>query len=536
MSTATTVDYDVIIVGAGFAGLYAVHKLRGQGLKVQGFERGGDVGGTWYWNRYPGARCDVESLEYSYSFCEELQQEWKWPEKYSAQPEILSYINHVADRFDLRPSFRFNTSVAGATFNEDQSTWTVRLEDGEERTARYLILAVGCLSTPMLPQIDGMDDFSGRILHPGQWPHEGVDFAGKRVGIIGTGSSGLQMIPVVAEDAEELVVFQRTATWTFPARNAPLDPAEESRVKADYADFRRRNRAMPGARGADRLDPNPRSIFTVSEEERNRIFEDRWAEGGMVIQTTFSDLRSDMGANGIVADFLRSKIREIVKDPATAELLSPKHTLGCKRMCIDTNYYETFNRPNVRLVDTAANPITRFTERGPVAGETEYPLDYVIFATGYDAMTGSILRIDVQGRDGVSLKDAWEAGPRTYLGLATVGFPNLFIMAGPGSPSVLANVIVAIEQHVDWVADAIHALDEAGAKSIEPTPEAQDEWVDHVNAVAATTLYTTCNSWYLGANVPGKARVFMPLLGFPAYEAKCNEVAANGYSGFVIRK
>lgn len=525
---------DVIVVGAGFAGLYAVHKLREQGLSVQGYERGVGVGGVWYWNRYPGARCDIESMEYSYSFSEELQQEWEWKEKFASQPEILAYLNHVADRFDLRRSFRFDTEVRSAHYDEEQAVWTLAFGDGSTAVSRYLVLAVGCLSTAMRPQIEGAERFAGQILHTGHWPHDGVDLAGKHVGIVGTGSSGVQAIPMIAKQAAELTVFQRTATYTVPARNAPLDQAEVHRVKSDYADFRRRNRKMIGARGADRLNPDAKSVFDASPEERRDAFLARWAEGGMGIQATYSDLRSDLDANAIVADFVRDQIRATVTDPGTAELLCPKQTLGCKRMCIDTDYYATFNLPHVRLIDVKANPISRFTENGLVAGGTEYPLDVAIFATGFDAMTGSLLAMDIRGRGGVRLGDAWADGPGTYLGIATAGFPNMFLLVGPGSPSVLANVPIAAEQQVDWVAGTIAYLDARRCRAIEPQLQAQQDWVDHVNAVAAGTLYMSCDSWYLGANVPGKARVFMPLFGFPAYEAKCNAVAASGYPGFDI--
>jgi cyclohexanone monooxygenase len=526
--------HDVIVIGAGFAGLYAVHKLRGQGLGVQAFERGDDVGGTWYWNRYPGARCDIESMEYSYSFSEELQQDWEWKEKFAGQPEILAYLRHVADRFDLRRSYRFGVSVVSAVYEADARVWAVTLGDGSSCTSRYLVLAVGCLSNAMKPQIAGLDGFQGKVFHTGNWPHEGVDFSGQRVGIIGTGSSGVQAIPMIAQQAADLTVFQRTATYTVPARNAPLDPEEVRRVKSDYANFRRRNRRMIGARGADRLQHNPKSVFEATPEERRDAFLARWAEGGMGIQATYHDLRTDPAANAIVADFVRDQIREIVTDPVKAELLCPKQTLGCKRMCIDTNYYATFNQPHVHIVDVKANPISHFTASGLVAGGNETPLDSLVFATGFDAMTGSLLAIDIRGREGLSLRDAWAAGPRTYLGVGTVGFPNMFILVGPGSPSVLANVVIAAEQHVEWVADLIEHLDRQCATAIEPRHEAQDEWVDHVNAVAEGTLYTSCDSWYLGANVPGKARVFMPLFGFPAYEARCNAVAADGYVGFDI--
>ncbi|ALC14163.1 flavin-containing monooxygenase [Sphingopyxis sp. 113P3] len=527
--------HDVVVVGAGFAGLYAVHKLRGQGLCVQAFERGDDVGGTWYWNRYPGARCDIESMEYSYSFSEELQQEWEWKEKFAGQSEILAYLRHVAERFDLRRSYRFGVSVVSAIYDAQSECWSVVTDEGSACTTRYLVLAVGCLSNAMRPQIAGMERFEGRVLHTGNWPHEGVDFTGERVGIVGTGSSGVQAIPMIAQQAADLTVFQRTATYTVPARNAPLDPAEVARVKSNYADFRRRNRKMIGARGADRLQHNPKSVFEATPEERRDAFLARWAEGGMGIQATYHDLRTNLEANAIVADFVREQIRDIVKDPATAELLCPKQPLGCKRMCIDTNYYATFNLPNVHLVDVKSDPISHLTVHGLVAGDTEYRLDSLVFATGFDAMTGALLAIDIRGRDGLSLREAWTAGPRTYLGVSTVGFPNMFVLVGPGSPSVLANVVIAAEQHVEWVTDLIVHLDRRGARAIEPQQQAQDDWVDHVNAVAAGTLYTSCDSWYLGANVPGKARVFMPLFGFPAYEAKCNAVAADGYVGFDVR-
>lgn len=523
---------DVVVVGAGFAGMYALHKLRGLGFSVRVFERGGDVGGVWYWNRYPGARCDIDSMEYSYSFSEALQQEWQWTERFASAPEILRYAQHVAERFDLKRDITFGTEVTAATFDEARSRWDVVTDGGERVTAQFVVLAVGCLSNARIPPMPGMERFRGRVLHTGQWPDEGVDFSGQRVGIVGNGSSGVQAIPRIAEQAAELTVFQRTATYTVPARNAPLDPAYVARIKADYAGFRARNRAMVGGAGAERIPAEPKSALEATPEEREQAFLRRWQFGGMGLQATYLDLRANLEANEFLAQFLRKQIKAIVKDPARAEMLTPKHVAGCKRMCLDTGYYEAFNRPNVHLVDVKATPIETFTERGVQVSGQVHELDVMVFATGYDAMTGAMLAIDIRGRGGLTLREAWSAGPRTYLGLGTAGFPNLFIMAGPGSPSVLANVIVAIEQHVEWLADCLTYLREHRIAAIEAQLPAQDAWVEHVNAVAAPTVYHQCDSWYLGANVPGKPRVFMPLIGFPPYVAKCNEVAARGYEGF----
>jgi len=523
---------DVAVVGAGFAGMYALHSLRQQGFSVRVFERGGDVGGVWYWNRYPGARCDIDSMEYSYGFSEALQQEWEWTERFASQPEILRYAQHVADRFDLRKDIRFQAEVKSATFDQAAARWDIVTGDGARTNAQFLILAVGCLSNASIPAIPGMESFRGDIYHTGRWPHEGVNLAGKRVGLVGTGSSGVQATPLIAEHAARLVVFQRTATYTVPARNAPLDPEYVRRIKSDYAGFRRRNRQMPGGAGADRIPPERTSIFALNPEERERAFLARWQAGGMGLQSTFTELRTDLEANEFLADFMRRQIRRIVADPERAEILTPKHVVGCKRMCLDSGYYETFNRSNVDVVDVSRNPIEAFTEDGLRVGDKVHPLDCVIFATGYDAMTGAMLAIDIRGRDGQSLRDAWSAGPRTYLGLGTAGFPNLFVIAGPGSPSVLANVIVAIEQHVEWLTGCLEHMRRQGLAAIEATLPAQDAWVDHVNAVAEQTVYTRCNSWYLGANIPGKPRVFMPLIGFPAYVQKCDDVAARGYEGF----
>ena len=533
--SANSAGFDVVIVGAGIAGLQMLYRVRELGLTVRAFEAGTDVGGTWYWNGYPGARCDVESLEYSYQFSEELQQEWEWTERFATQPEILRYLNHVADRFDLRRDIQFNTRVEALTYDEDAGRWTVRTAAGDETTARFAVMATGCLSSANVPAFAGLDTFAGEIYHTGRWPHHDVDFTGKRVGVIGTGSSGIQAIPVVAEQAAELYVFQRTAAYTLPAGNHPLDPAEQAAIKADYAGFRARNNRMPSA-GNSRFPANPASIFDATPDEREAAFEFRWARGGPGLLGTYGDIMVNKDANDIAAEYVREKIRQIVKDPDVAARLSPGQVLGCKRICLDTDYYATFNRPNVHLVDVAAAPIERLTPTGIRTRAGEYELDAVIFATGFDAMTGALLGIDIRGRSDLTLREKWSAGPRTYLGLGVPGFPNLFTISGPGSPSVLTNMMVSIHQHVNWIGECIQYLRDNEIVSIEATTEAEQAWVSHVNEVAGHTLYPQCNSWYLGANIPGKTRVFMPLVGFPAYVDKCAEVAANGYEGFDLTR
>ena len=524
---------DAIVVGAGFAGMYMAHKLRSNGMQVHGFEAGSDVGGTWYWNRYPGARCDVESMEYSYQFDEALQQEWTWTERYASQPEILNYAGHVADRFDLRQLFRFNTAVVSATYDEAAARWTVTTDDGERTTGRHMIMATGCLSSTNTPDIDGTDTFDGQVVHTGRWPKEGVELANKRVGIIGTGSSGVQAIPLLAEEAGQLTVFQRTAQYTIPARNRPLEAAEIDQVKTNYASFRAANNAMPGAYGSGYEAAQSRVLDTDPDDIAAEL-ERRWQIGGTTFSWAFTDTARDRDANAVVAEFVRGKIAQIVTDPATADLLSPHHVIGCKRLVVDTGYFETFNRPNVKLVDVGSTPITAITPDGVQVGDEVHHLDTLIFATGFDAMTGSILRVDITGRNGLALSEKWSAGPRTYLGLSVPGFPNLFMVSGPGSPSVLTNMIASIEQHVEWIAECISYLGANGHSSIEATEEAEIAWVDHVNSVADQTLYPSCNSWYLGANVPGKTRVFMPLIGFPPYVRRCADVAAAGYEGFTL--
>ena len=524
-------EVDAVIVGAGFGGMYMLHRLRGLGLSAVVFDTATDVGGTWYWNRYPGARCDVESMQYSYSFSPEIQQEWRWPETFSAQPDILRYAGFVADKLDLRRDMWFETKVTGAEFDPATHRWTVRTDKGDVVSARYCIMATGCLSAARLPDLRGIDDFQGATYHTGWWPHEGVDFTGKRVAVIGTGSSAIQAIPVIAEQAAEVTVFQRTPNFSIPSRNVPMTDAYEQSWKSVYPE---RRAAARITRNGILADPNDFSALSISEEERQRIYEDRWRRGGTTFMAAFNDLIVDKAANDTAAEFVRSKIRAMVKDPRTAELLAPtSHPIGTKRICVDTNYFETYNRPNVSLVDIRPAGIERITPKGVLAGGVEYEVDVIVFATGFDAMTGALTRIDIRGRDGATLADKWEAGPRTYLGVMSAGFPNLFMITGPGSPSVLSNMMVSIEQHVDWVTDCLAALGQRQLDCIEATQEAEDAWVAHVNEVADKTLYPQAASWYMGANVPGKPRVFMPYIGgVGAYRAICDEIAADGFRGF----
>ena len=535
-SSSTGSDYDVVVVGAGFSGLYLLYRLRNMGLRVKLFEAGDGVGGTWYWNRYPGARCDVESMEYCYSFSEELQQEWRWSSRYPAQPEILSYLDHVADRFDLRRDIEFNTLVSAAHFDEATNTWTVRTQSGKSVRAPYCVMATGCLSTTRVPPFPGIEQFKGKWYHTGHWPKEPVDFSGQRVGCIGTGSSGIQVIPQVAAQAEHLYVFQRTPNFSIPAHNGPLDPVYEKSLKARYAEHRANARASVFGVPCEMT---MESAVDAPAEQRNKRFAAAWDYGGATrILLAYGDLLARDESNATVAEFVRNKIRSIVKDPKVAEMLCPTdHPLGAKRICVDTDYYATYNRPNVTLVDVRKSPIEEITATGVRTKDATYELDSLIFATGFDAMTGTLLNIDIRGRGGLSLRSKWEHGPLTYLGLAIAGFPNLFIMTGPGSPSVLSNMVVSIEQHVEWATDCIDYLRRNGLKSIEATTEAEAKWVAHVNEVADTTLFPKANSWYVGANVPGKPRVFMPYVGgVGPYAEICRQVAAKGYEGFALGK
>ncbi|MEP6840993.1 MAG: NAD(P)/FAD-dependent oxidoreductase [Bradyrhizobium sp.] len=528
----TDAAFDAVIVGAGFAGMYMLHRLRGLGFNARVYEAGNGVGGTWYWNRYPGARCDVESMQYSFSFSEDLDQQWNWSEKYAPQPEILAYANHVADRFDLRQHIQFDTRVTAASFDETQKCWRIETDRGDRVAAKFCIMAVGCLSAANHVPFKGREDFRGPVYHTGEWPHGGVDFTGLRVGVIGTGSSAIQSIPIIAQQASNLTVFQRTATYSVPAWNAKLTPEYRNAIKADYPALRAKARARPTG---FYFPFNMKPALEATPEERERQYQAAWEEGGLPFLGAYGDLLFEKEANDTIAEFARDKIRAIVRDPATAELLCPDNVFGCKRLCVDTGYFETYNLPHVKLVDVSKTPIERFTADGIEVNGSEYELDAIVCATGFAAMTGSFDRIKITGRNGRTLAEKWRAGPRAYLGVATTGFPNLFTITGPGSPSVLASMIQAIEQHVDWMADCIAHLRDIGAATIEPVQADEDEWVEHVNEVSKVSLRSTCSSWYVGANIPGRPRVFMPYIGgFPVYVQKCNEVMSNGFEGFVI--
>jgi cyclohexanone monooxygenase len=526
-------EIDVVIVGAGFGGMYMLHRLRALGMSAVVFDVASGVGGTWYWNRYPGARCDVESMQYSYSFSDELQQEWQWSEVFAGQPEILRYANHVADRFDLRRDMRFQTRVTEAVWQEATGRWAVRTDRGDALSARFCVMATGCLSAARMPDLPGIEAFKGKTYHTGHWPKEGVDFSGLRVAVIGTGSSAIQSIPVIAAQAAHVTVFQRTPNFSIPSRNRPMTD-DYARSWKDVYPTRRAEARL--TRNGVLANPNNVGAVETPAAERLAIYEQRWQSGGTTFMASFNDLIFNKASNDTAADFVRGKIRAMVKDPAKAALLAPdSHPIGTKRICVDTDYFLTYNRPNVDLVDVRSAPVEAITADGVLVGGREYQADAIVFATGFDAMTGALTRMGITGRGGEALADKWEAGPRTYLGLMTAGFPNLFMVTGPGSPSVLSNMMVSIEQHVDWIADCLAAMSARGAAVIEADRGAEDAWVLHVNEVAHTTLYPSAASWYMGANVPGKPRVFMPYIGgVGAYRAKCDAVAANGYEGFAI--
>jgi cation diffusion facilitator CzcD-associated flavoprotein CzcO len=529
-------ELDALVVGAGFAGLYQLHCLRDRlGLSALVLEQGEGVGGTWYWNRYPGARCDSESHAYCYTFDAKLLQEWRWSERYPGHAEVRRYLDHVADRFDLRRSIRFGTRVVAAHYDAGANRWQVMTQAGERLSAKFLITAVGCLSTANVPAFPGLDTFKGRWVHTGQWPHEGVDFTGQRVGLIGTGSTGIQATPVIAETAKHLTVFQRTANYSVPARNAPLSPEFQRSLRESYADV---VHTMKTTTNGHAYTIEDRSVFDVTPQERQAIYEAAWEKGGLQFRATFRDILMDKAANDTAAEFIKAKIRRIVKDKATAEKLADiDHPYAAKRPPIDTDYFEAFNRDNVALVDVRADPIEAIAPAGlRTRSGKEYPLDIIVFATGFDAMTGPLLGMDIRGRGGQRLGEVWNAGPRNYLGLQVAGFPNLFTITGPGSPSVLCNMPVAIEQHVEWIADCIAHMRRQGLERIEPRPEAVERWVEQVNIAAnATLLPLVPHSWYVGANIPGKPRVFMPYAGGMArYRDICDGIAAKGYEGFAL--
>jgi cyclohexanone monooxygenase len=527
-------EFDAVVVGAGFAGIYMLHRLRGLGFTARVIEAGTDVGGTWYWNRYPGARCDIESLSYQYSFDDSIQREWNWSERYATQPEILEYANFVADKFDLRRDMQFETRVTAATYDDASERWTVETDRGDRYSARFCIMATGCLSMSRLPEIPGRDRFEGESYHTGQWPHEGVDFSGKRVGVIGTGSSGIQSIPLIAEQADHVTVFQRTPNFSIPAHNHPLTPEQLASNKEEFQALRHEAERMAPARAGGQLEI-PKA-FDLSDEERAQRYEQLWEIGGVAFLGAAADLLIDERANETAANFVRGKIQEIVRDPEVAGVLSPDdHPLGTKRICVDTGYYQTYNRENTALINLRDTPIEEITHSGVRTTAEDFEFDAIVYATGFDAMTGALLAMDIRGRNGVSLRDEWAGGPKTYLGLQVVGFPNLFTITGPGSPSVLSNMLISIEQHVDWISDCLEFMRQGDLCTIEATPEAQDAWVAHVNEVGDRTLFPRANSWYVGANIPGKPRVFMPYVaGVGPYREKCDEVAANGYEGFVL--
>ncbi len=522
--------YDVLVVGAGFSGMYLLHLLRAAGFRTLVVEAGSDVGGTWYWNRYPGARCDIESVQYSYQFDKALEQEWDWSERYAPQPEILRYANHVADRLDLRRDIRFDTRIARADFDEATALWSLEAEDGSRFSARFFVMATGCLSAPNQPTIAGIDSFAGPTYHTGLWPHQPVSFEGLRVGVIGTGSSAVQSIPQIAREAAQLTVFQRTPNYAVPAHNRVLPDAYRAEVKADYAGLRQRQRAS--FNNFDVRLPDAKASETTAAE-RDAEYQRRWDEGGLGFMAAFTDLMVDRAANDTAAEFVRARIREIVTDPQTAETLCPANEIGCKRLCVEIDYFETYNRPNVRLVDVSSEPIERITPTGIRAHGEDFTIDALVLATGFDAMTGALTRVDIRNAEGMRLGEKWQDGPRSFLGLAIAGFPNLFTVTGPGSPSVLTNMLPTIEQHCEWITACISHLRDAGLKRIEATLDAENDWVAHNADVAGKHLRSSCQSWYVGANVEGKARVFMPYVGgFPAYAERCDAVAAEGYAGF----
>jgi cyclohexanone monooxygenase len=521
------------VIGAGFAGLYAVHKFVSLGFSVAGYEKGEDVGGVWYWNRYPGARCDCESYYYSYSFSKELEQDWSWSLKYSEQPEILKYLSHVADRFDLRKHFRFSTAVEKLHFSDETGLWTVHGSDGAATTARFVVSAAGCLSEIQRPDIPGLEKFEGEILYTAAWPREGADLSGKRVAVIGTGASGVQAISRIAPVAEQLTVFQRTANWVIPVWNAPMSAEFDRWVKEHYGEIRERCLA---SQGGVPFGPPEAAALELTGERQQALLNKYWELGGTRFFSAFTDAFTNIEANEIVCEFVRAYIRRVVKDPAIATALIPTdHPIGTKRPPMDDDYYATFNRDNVALVDLRKTPITGFTERALLTKRKAFDIDVLVLATGFDAITGPLLAMNVKGKNGRNLREEWAEGARSYLGLGVAGFPNLFTITGPLSPSVLANMPTAVEQHVDWIADCLTYMRAHHATRIEPTPQAQAEWVDHVATVADRSLYTRANSWYLGSNIPGKPRQFGVYIGgFSNYRQRCDAVAQRGYEGFAL--
>lgn len=525
---------DVIVIGAGMSGLYSVYSLREAGFTIRAFESGSSVGGTWYWNRYPGARCDVESFDYSFSFSDELQQSWRWTERYAPQSEILHYLEHVSERFELARHFTFGTRVVSATYDDAQG-WVVTTDTGEQATSSYIVFATGALSSPRLPDIEGIEDFEGDWYHTAQWPETDPDFSEKRVGVIGTGSTGIQISTTLAPRTAKLSVFQRSPNYSMPAQNRPITDEAWSRVKANYTqrrlESRRTRRGFPVP-----ADVSTGSAFDENEKQRTSRYEHMWAHGGAIFTSTYGDLGVDAEANETAAEFVRTKIRSIVHDPDVAEALSPRdHPLGGRRPCVDTGYFEIFNRPNVELVDIRTDPIVRVTARGIATETRDIALDALIFATGFDAITGAMSRIDIRGRSGVRLADLWKDGPRAYLGLMAESMPNAFIITGPGSPSVLANMSLGIEHHIELMTSILVFARNRGWATVEAAGSAVRSWAEHVQHIADKTLVGQTSSWYTGANVPGKPRTFMPYAGgLASFIEECDRIASRGFEGFVF--
>lgn len=533
MTPKTKPQLDLAIVGAGFAGLYMLYRARKMGLRVKVYEAATDVGGTWWWNRYPGARCDIESLQYSYSWDEELQQDWTWSERFATQPEILAYARHVADRHDLRRDIKFETRVTAGTYDEDTHIWTIEEEDGTRTTAHFIVLATGCLSAAQVPDLPGRDSYQGETYHTASWPLEGVDFTGKRVAVIGTGSSGIQVIPEIAKQAKDLTVYQRTPNFSVPARNQPLNSELVRGWKSNYAELRRFAREETGSGWLP--DFPTKSALEATPEEREQEYRWRWEKGGANFMHAFNDLVTNEEANRTAADFVRDRIRAIVKDPEVAEALCPTdYPIFTKRICVDSFYYETYNRENVHLVNLRKTPLESIDPIGIRTGGALQEFDAIVYATGFDAMTGAFTAIDLKGRNGTTIAGRWTEGPKTYLGIAVNQVPNVFMVTGPGSPSVLSNMVASIEQHVDFISDIIATARNKGVTEIEAQAEAEDQWGAHVNEVANQTLLPKAASWYMGANIPGKPRVFMPYIGVANYRKKCDAIAANGYEGFSL--
>ncbi len=528
-----TNHFDIIVIGAGLGGLYTLHKMLGQGYNVIAVEQGKRIGGTWFWNQYPGCRCDVESLEYSYSFSEELQQEWHWPEKYSKQTDILKYINHVADRFSLKQKIVLNTKIIDARYDQIDNIWRLRSSKNDSYSCDFCIMATGNLSVPNPPKFPRLEEFRGDSYHTGLWPSKHIDFSNKRVGLIGTGSSGVQASTEIAKNAKHLYVFQRTANFSLPARNKPSDPRTVEAHKREYE--KKRQAAFATPFGISGYPPPTKSALEVNDQIRNQIFEEKWLEGGTIsFLYSFTDLLTNQTANDYASEFVRKKIRKIVKDPKTAELLCPhSHPIGTKRLILDSGYYDMFNQDNVQLIDIKNNPITGFTENGIIVKAKEYLLDAIVFATGFDAMTGALHNIDIYNHRGISLKQKWKEGPLTYLGLMTADFPNFFMITGPQSPGVKSNMILSIEQHVNWVAQCLETMRKSGKRTINAKETSEKSWVNHCKEVADKTLYPLGNSWYQGANIPGKKKVFMPYIGgVQKYKNICDEIVRQGYPGF----